>query len=378
MQFIYHILLPAFSAFLITYFAIPNLIEIARVNFIYAKPNERSSHTRLIPYLGGAGIFLGLLLSFCLYANLATIPKVNHLLIAIVLIFSIGLKDDLVLTKPLKKLLGQFITASFVVSAGIQITSFQGVLGITEIPYIIGIGITILTITYIINAFNLIDGINGLSAGIGICLAIFLGGWFFMINLIPYTILSFSMAGALMAFLIYNRTPAEIFMGDSGSLLIGLLLAILLIEFVQQHNIPTGTKYHFINAPLVAIGLFTIPIFDFLRVAIERFIFGKSPMSPDRKHIHHLFVDAGYSHNVSSLSIVGLNIVFTIMVSLLQGFGFVLPILLLLAIFWILISYLKTKVILNKEMIATNKKLDVKNAKLQKVVIKNLDKSVSV
>lgn len=349
---------------MITYFVIPNLIEIAQVNVIYDKPNERSSHDNLIPYLGGVGIFLGILLSFCLCTDLTMIPKVNYLLIGLVLIFSIGLKDDLVITKPIKKLLGQFITASFIVSAGIQITSFQGILGIQEISIPASIGFTILSITYIMNAFNLIDGINGLSAGIGTCLTIFLGTWFFMTNVTLYSILSFSVTGALIAFLIYNRTPAKIFMGDSGSLLIGLLLAILLIEFVQQHNNPSNGYYYFLNAPLLAIGCFAIPLFDFLRVISERFIFGKPPMSPDRKHIHHLFIDAGYSHNISSLSIVILNILFAIMAGFLQGFGFVGPILFLMAIFWIIVSYLKTKVILRSEIEKSNQPMEHNASKI--------------
>jgi len=353
-QYLLLIILPFISAFTITYLVIPNLIEIAYARDIFDKPNPRSSHTKFTPFLGGVGILLGILLTSSFYISVEPFSKVGYILIAILLIFCIGLRDDLLITSPIKKLLGQLVTAGFVVSAGIRLTDFQGTLGFSEIPFVVSIIISLLTITYIVNAFNLIDGINGLSAGIGIYLTLSLGVWFFLLHLIPQTVLSFSIAGTLIAFLIYNRTPAKIFMGDSGSLLVGLLIAILLIEFVQQHNYQVDTGYYFTNAPLMALGIFAIPLFDFLRVASERFIFGKSPMSPDRKHIHHLFVDAGYSHNKSSLSIVVLNAILTIIAYCLQKFGFVGPTLLLMAIFWVLISYLKTKVILNKEIENTN------------------------
>ena len=132
--------------------------------------------------------------------------------------------------------------------------------------------ISLLVITYIINAFNLIDGINGLSAGLGIWFTLFLGIWFFLTNNSVFSILAFSIVGALNAFLIFNATPAKIFMGDSGSLLVGLLMAVLLIKFIEAHNVPSE-DYRFTNAPLMALGIFAVPIFDFLRVASERFIF---------------------------------------------------------------------------------------------------------
>lgn len=345
----FYILLAILSGFFITYFSIPSLIEIAKKNNIFDHPNERSSHTDLTPYLGGVGILLGVIISFFLFAALEGIPQENYLVIAMLIIFSIGLKDDLMLIKPMKKLLGQFITAGFAVLAGISLTNLQDVLGFKEIPSFVAIPLTLLAIVYIINAFNLIDGINGLSAGIGIWVVTFLGGWFFLIERIPHAIIAFSLMGTLIAFLIYNRTPAKIFMGDSGSLLVGFLIAVLLIEFIQFHNSPIDNHYFFNNAPLVATGIFLIPLFDFLRVASERFLFGKSPMSPDRKHVHHLCVDAGYSHNSSSILIVLLNIIFACFTYLFQDYGFVLPIFVLFILYCIIVSYLKTSVILYKD-----------------------------
>lgn len=375
MSSLFFVLFSSILAFLITYFSIPSLIEIARRNDIFDEPNKRSSHVLLTPFLGGIGIFLGIIISFFVFApieNIQSIQSGKYLLIAIIVMFSIGLKDDLTPTKPFKKLLGQIITAGFVVAAGICLTNLQGILGIGEIPEVIGIGLTVLSIVYIINAFNLIDGINGLSAGIGIWLATFLGSWFLLISQLSDAILAFSVVGALLAFLKYNRTPAKIFMGDSGSLLIGLFIAILLIKFVQLHALTPNNYYFFDNAPLIATGVFAIPLFDFLRVVSERFLFGKSPMSPDRKHIHHLFVDAGYSHDNSSKLIVLMNILFAFFAFLLEDFGFILPVLLLFISFCIIISYLKTKVILYREVKAVKKESNTMNTKVFPVEKTNL------
>ena len=347
-EYLFLMILPFISAFAITYLVIPHLIEIAYVREIFDKPNERSSHTKFTPFLGGVGILLGVLLTSSFYMGAQPLPKVSYILIAILLIFCIGLKDDLLVTTPIKKLFGQLITAGFVVSAGIRLTNLQGIMGFTEIPFVVSVIISLLIITYIINAFNLIDGINGLSAGLGIWFTLFLGIWFFLTNNSVFSILAFSIVGALNAFLIFNATPAKIFMGDSGSLLVGLLMAVLLIKFIEAHNVPSE-DYRFTNAPLMALGIFAVPIFDFLRVASERFIFGKSPMSPDRKHIHHLFVDAGYSHNKSSCYIVGMSILFALFAYCFQHIGFVIAAFIMISIFWIIVSYLKTKVILYVE-----------------------------
>jgi UDP-N-acetylmuramyl pentapeptide phosphotransferase/UDP-N-acetylglucosamine-1-phosphate transferase len=208
-----------------------------------------------------------------------------------------------------------------VFKANVKITSLYGIFGIYAIPEFASIILSIFTIIVIINAFNLIDGINGLSGSIGTLISVILGSWFFLIDRLEIAIVAFSLAGSLVAFLKYNVSPAKIFMGDTGSLLLGIVCAILTIQFIELHQDLAGSPYAFKSAPSVAIGILILPLFDTLRVFTMRIIRGRSPFLPDRNHIHHLLLDSGLTHMQSTAVLVGVNILFIIMAVKLQGIG---------------------------------------------------------
>jgi len=193
------------------------------------------------------------------------------------------------------------------------------------------VAISIFTILVIINAFNLIDGINGLSGSIGTLISITFGTWFFLIDRIELAIVAFTLAGAVMAFLKYNFTPAKIFMGDTGALLIGLVCSILAIKFIELHKVIPNHPYAFKAVPAVAFGILILPLYDTLRVFTMRALKGKSPLHPDRTHIHHLMLDLGCSHMQATGILVSVNICFILLVFWLQNLGaFLLLILVLL------------------------------------------------
>ena len=171
------------------------------------------------------------------------------------------------------------------------------------------------------NAFNLIDGINGLSGSIGTLISVLLGSWFFLIDRLEIAIVAFSLAGALVAFLKYNVSPAKIFMGDTGSLLLGLVCSILAIQFIELHQDLGDSPYAFKAAPSLAIGVLILPLFDTLRVFTMRIIRGRSPFQPDRNHIHHLLLDSGLTHMKATGVLVLVNILFIFMAYKLQGIG---------------------------------------------------------
>ena len=171
--------------------------------------------------------------------------------------------------------------------------------------------LSVFTILVIINAFNLIDGINGLSGSMGILIAGVLGFWFYLVENIQLAIVAFSLAGACMAFLKYNFTPAKIFMGDTGSLFLGVTCSILAVKFIEMHNVlPDNHAYSINAAPAVAIGILILPLFDTLRVFTVRILRGKSPMSPDRNHLHHLLIDTGLTHMHATGILVFTNMLF--------------------------------------------------------------------
>jgi len=188
--------------------------------------------------------------------------------------------------------------------------------------------LSIFTIIVIINAINLIDGINGLSGSVGIVISVAFGWWFYSINAIELAIIAFALAGALVAFLKFNITPAKIFMGDTGALLIGLVCSILAIKFIELNKTlvhPMAIK----SVPAVAVGVMIIPLFDTLRVFTIRIMHRKSPFHPDRNHIHHLLLDLHLSHMQATFVLVAVNLLFILLAYKLQHIGS-LPLLLLM------------------------------------------------
>jgi len=225
-------------------------------------------------------------------------------------IFFLGIKDDILVLSPIKKFIGQVLAAFIIIyKGGIQIKSMGGFLGIHELPEMFSLLLTYLTVIVIINSFNLIDGVDGLAGTLGLMATVILGSYFLYVNHIPFAILAFSLAGALVAFLIFNFQPAKIFMGDCGSLLLGLTNAILAVKFIEVADIQAGSL-PIQSAVAVGISVLIIPLLDTVRVFSIRIFKGRSPFTPDRNHIHHLLLDRGLGHKHVSLFCFLLNIVF--------------------------------------------------------------------
>ena len=249
-----------------------------------------------------------------------------------------SVKDDIYALPATKKLIGQLVVASIVViKSGVKITNVHGFMGFSSIPEWLSIALSIFTIIVIINSFNLIDGINGLSGSIAFIVSLSLGTWFYLVHHTGLAIMAYSLAGAVLAFLKYNFTPARIFMGDTGALLLGLMLSILVIKFIEINEQIIGKDRFAIHAgPAVAIGTLILPLFDTLRVFIIRILRGRSPFSPDRLHIHHLLIDSGLSHMQATGILVFVNISFIALVLLLQDIGTFPLIALIISIAWLL------------------------------------------
>ena len=326
----YDIVLTFITAFFITYVAIPSIIRISKEKHLMDKPGERSSHATSIPTLGGFGIFAGLICSVMYWTPFVVFSGLHYILCSLIIIALIGAKDDILPLTPYKKMLGQVVAAGILVQkAGVRLTDFQGIFGIHEIPYWVSMLFSVFTIIVINNAFNLIDGINGLAGSISCVICVTFGVWFYSVDQIALAVLSAALAGATVAFLKYNYTPARIFMGDTGSLIIGLVACILAIKFIEL-NKPIGGVIHAVqSAPAVAVGVLIIPLFDTLRVFTKRILNGKSPFYPDKTHIHHILLDLGFSHMQGTTTLVVVNIFYIFLVFKLQWMG-ALPLLMLL------------------------------------------------
>jgi UDP-N-acetylmuramyl pentapeptide phosphotransferase/UDP-N-acetylglucosamine-1-phosphate transferase len=315
------ILLTTSVAFIITFLAIPVVLQVAEQKKLYDIPDERKVHTRPVSSLGGVGIFGGFLLAALLSIQGYLNPEFQYFFAAALVIFFLGLRDDIMILSATKKFIGQIIAASILIHlGGIRLDSMFGLFGFEQVSEGFGLAVSYLTIIVVINSFNLIDGVDGLAASLGILSMLVFGIYFFVIDHQAYALLAFSMAGSLIAFMIFNHHPAKIFMGDSGSLMIGLVNSILVIKFINVASTP------FVTVPVasaVAIGfaILIVPLLDTLRVFSIRIVNGRSPFTPDRNHVHHLLLDRGLSHAAVTFTCVMINIAFILMAWLGKDLG---------------------------------------------------------
>ena len=261
----FDVLLSIVIAFTITFLAIPVIIKMAEMKKLFDLPDERKVHSVPITPLGGLAIFGGFVFGCLLTVHFDQSSEFQYFIAAILVIFFLGLKDDILIISPVKKFIGQVLAAFMIIYyGGIQIKSMHGFLGIYQLPEMFSLMLTYFAVIVIINSFNLIDGVDGLAGSLGLMALTMFGSYFLYVNMLSYSILSFSLAGSLLAFLIFNFQPAKIFMGDTGSLLIGLVNAILVIKFINVAN-TSEVRYPITSAPAIGFTVLMIPLLDTLR-----------------------------------------------------------------------------------------------------------------
>ncbi len=315
------ILLTASVSFIISFLAIPVVLQIAEQKKLFDVPDERKIHTLPVASLGGVGIFGGFLLASLLSIQGYINPEFQYFFAAAIVIFFLGLKDDLMVLSATKKFIGQMIAASILIHlGGIRLDSMHGLFGFETLPEAFSLALSYLTVIVVINSFNLIDGVDGLAGTLGTLTMLAFGTYFFAIGQEAYALMAFALAGSLIAFLIFNHSPAKIFMGDSGSLMVGLISSIMVIKFIsladsQDVSIPIQ------SAVAVGFAILIVPLLDTLRVFSVRIFNGQSPFTPDRNHVHHLLLDRGLSHTAVTLILASVNIAFILFSLLAKGLG---------------------------------------------------------
>ena len=286
------------TAFFISFLAIPRLIEFAHKLKVFDNGGDRASHEGSTPFFGGIAIFTGVICSLLFWAD---IEDIQYILVSILIVFIVGLIDDLRQITAFKKLIGQIIATLILIFFGdLQIDSMHGVLGVYDLPIWASLSFTIFVVIVITNGFNLIDGVDGLAGGIGLIASLSFGAVALIMEQNDMVLIAFTLAGALLAFLRYNFNPAKIFMGDTGSLVVGMTLSVLAINTIKFGLITEDFKLPN-KGPLMAIVFLAIPLFDSLRVFIVRASKGVGPFSPGRDHIHHALLDLGCGHKRTAL-----------------------------------------------------------------------------
>ena len=300
---------------------VPHILKVARAKKLFDIPDERKIHKNEIPSLGGLAIFLGFIVSVTFFTDDINFARLKYIILGITLMLIIGLKDDLIGISARKKFCIQLLAASMIILLGnVRLTNLHGLFGFYEVHAIIGGILTLFVLLALINAFNLIDGIDGLAAGLAMLASAAFGTWFLLAGSVTYATVSFALLGSLGGFFLYNvfGHKNKLFMGDTGSLFVGLIIAILVVKF-NEFNLAGTHSYVLNSAPAISFAVVIVPLVDVLRVIVIRLLKGQSPFAPDRNHIHHRMLELVPHHLYATLIIIVVN-VFLINLALIFNF----------------------------------------------------------
>lgn len=303
------ILFSSIITFFATLLIMPIVIKLANKKKLIVAGGGRNPHKGYIPNVGGIAIFLGLFLGnqYFLFNNIDFSTQFDiqiklYLLIVfgIITMFVMGLLDDIFELSSFLKFFIQFIVSFLIVYFGeIRINDFQGILGVNQIPVEISIIFSVLVMIFIINSYNIVDGLDGLAASLGIFILIAFATIFYLNGSFFDCLLAFTGTVSLLAFFIYNKPPAKIFMGDCGSSVIGYIIAY---SAIKTCNMPIIDNV--IN-PVFILCILAYPAIDTLRVFTIRILAGKSPFIADKNHIHHLLLKKNFNHGwISFLAVM--------------------------------------------------------------------------
>ncbi|MDO4763456.1 MAG: MraY family glycosyltransferase [Flavobacteriaceae bacterium] len=305
----------------ISYLTIPIILKISKRKNLLDIPKERSSHDRHVSNLGGVALFYSIGICSPIFAY-ELFESYQFLFPALVILLYVGVMDDIMEVKPYAKLIAQILVAVLmVIGSDVRIKSFSGIFGIYELNYWVSVVMSIFTFIIMINAFNLIDGIDGLAGVFSVICCMFFGLSYYRLGEqnYPMVVLCVVIIGALLSFLYYNLSEVKsrkIFMGDTGSMSIGFLLVFTAFYFMDIFAVKENevSFYYLSSAPVIAFSVLIVPIMDTLSVIIIRLVNKRSPMKADRNHIHHRLLKLGLTHKKATFYIA-VYYVFTIMIT---------------------------------------------------------------
>ena len=340
----YYLLLLSIFVFIISFFVLSRIRVISLKLDLIDTPNYRSSHQKSVPTFGGIAFYISILFTLFLTQKWETGSIIIALVTSFSIIFFTGLKDDSKNITPRMKLLGQLISVGILMFyTEFRITTLHGFLGIEEIHPLISVLLSVFLLIGLINAYNLIDGIDGMASVIGIVITTTFGLLFYSLELYFYLGICVCLLAMILSFLRYNfSSRKKIFMGDTGSLLVGLVLGMLTMRLLSLDIEPVSEIIiSRKELPLFLLSVLLIPAFDIIRVIFIRFINNKGIFSADRKHIHHVLVDVGLTHKKASITMGIVNILIVIiMFNAIRYFGLLASsFLLLLLILLMLYSF---------------------------------------
>ena len=298
-------------AFIIVVIVIPTVVKVARAKKLFEPLEGSKISKKIFPPFGGVAIFLAFIISSVIFTGNVRFPFYNYLISSIVLLFFLGLKSDILYVSVPKKNIIKILAAAILIFLGdLRITGFHGIVGIHNISFTVSIIISLIIILLLINAFSLIDCIDGLSSGLALVASFVLGSWFIVAGHIQYAVLSFSLAGSLAGFFIYNvfGNKNKLILGDSGAMIIGLIISVLIIRF-NELNLLHKSYFSIKAAPSVSLACVICPLADMFRVIVIRLLFKKSSSHSVNNPVYHKLLAINPKHIYVTSVILTENII---------------------------------------------------------------------
>ncbi len=310
MSTIYHLLIPFIVAFAATLWVHPKILKIAILKNLVDNPDERKLQRRPVPVMGGLAVFFGITVGICSAQITFFSPGIFVLMAAMIVMLYTGTIDDILdLTPSIRFIIEIAVVAFIILVNNSGINHFWGLWGIEFIPAWFAGALTIFAAVGIINAINLIDGVNGLSSGFCFMASIMFAIMLYVSGNTVMTILAVSAAGAIIPFFLHNvfGNTTKMFIGDGGTLVIGTMMSMFVVSILKGSSLSAPLANEGVGLIPFTLAVLAVPVFDTLRVMSMRILRKTSPFHPDKTHLHHLFLELGFSHIGTTVSILTLN-----------------------------------------------------------------------
>lgn len=304
------ILISALIALVCTSWIHPYVLKVAKTKNIVDNPNARKLQRTPVPVMGGLTVVFGVLSGLMGYNLFGNSFDLFPTFATIIIIMIVGLMDDIISLSPKVRFVIEIVLVLFLIhTSGCQINDFHGLWGVGVIPNYISVPLTVFACVGIINAINLIDGVDGYSSGYSIVSCILFGVMFYELGYIRMVAIAAVVAASLLPFFLHNvfGKHSKMFIGDSGTLSLGVIFSTFVITILSANQNVDVERDNLGLIPFT-LAVLCVPVFDTLRVMSARIARGESPFSPDKTHLHHLFIELGYSHIGTTMSIIGINL----------------------------------------------------------------------
>lgn len=309
------VLLGIFIAFAVALFVTalihPRIVRFAKRRNIVDNPNARKLQRTPIPVMGGLAVFFGLVSGLCVSGVFINVNNLLPIIVAMSVMLCVGVVDDVSELSPkLRFLIEIVVVVALIFTTDISLNNLQGLWGYYDLPMWLSVPLTVFAVVGMINAINLIDGVDGLSSGFCMIASLAFGVFFLQVGNMAMVLLTAITLGALMPFFFHNvfGAKSKMFIGDGGSLMMGVVMSSYVVSVISMKNEAIAVAPKGLGLVAFTMAVMAVPVFDTLRVMTMRILRRTSPFHADKTHLHHLFIDLGFSHIGTTLSVLSLNL----------------------------------------------------------------------